>query len=80
MKTPKLLKKAEQILSARKSKQRKEKACLKEILHKLKSRRKKLQEKLETETNRDQREQIRKDLAIIQAQRKKGLRALKNMK
>lgn len=80
MKTPKLLKKAEKILSAGKSKQRKEKECLQEILQKLKSRKQKLKEKLKHETNRDRREQIRKDLAIIQAQRKKGLKTLKNLK
>ena len=49
MKTPKLLKKAEQILSADKAKQREEAECLKEILAKLKKRKEKLKEKLKSE-------------------------------
>ncbi len=80
MKTPKLIRKAEELLSAKKSKQRKERDCLKEILQKLKARKRKLKDKLKSESNREQREQIRKDLAIIQAQRKKGLKTLKDLK
>lgn len=80
MKTPKLIRKAEELLSAKKSKQRREKDCLKEILQKLKARKRKLKDKLKTANNSEQREQIRKDLAIIQAQRKKGLKTLKNLK
>jgi len=80
MKTPKLIRKAGELLSAKKSKQRKQRVCLKEILHKLKARKHKLQDKLKSESNREQREQIRKDLAIIQAQRKKGLKTLKDLK
>lgn len=80
MKTPKLIRKAGELLSAKKSKQRREKDCFKEILQKLKARKRKLKDKLKTESNRERREQIRKDLAIIQAQRKKGLKTLKDLK
>ena len=80
MKTPKLLKKTEEILSAKKSKQHEQKECLKEILDKLKKKKKKLQEKLETEENKKERDRIEKDLAIIHVQRKKGLKALKDLK
>jgi len=80
MKTPKLMKKAEELLNAKKSKQRAEKECLKEILGKLKKRTKKLREKLKTEKNQDEIERIQRDLAIIHAQRKKGLKTLKSLK
>lgn len=80
MKTPKLLKKTEEILSAKKSKQREQKECLKEILSKLKKRKKKLQEKLETAENPKEVQRLEKDLAVIHAQRKKGLKALKDLK
>jgi len=80
MKTPKLLKKTEEILSAKKSKQREQVKCLKEILRKLKKRQKKLKEKLKIENDLHEVERIQKDLAIIQAQRHKGLKALKDLK
>lgn len=80
MKTPKLLKKAEEILSADKMKQRDRKKSLKEILGKLKKRKHRLQEKLKTEKKREDRERIRRDLAVIRAQRKKGLKVLKESK
>lgn len=80
MKTLKLLKKVENILNAKKSKQLDEKKTLKEVLHKLKKRKHKLQEKLEHAGKSSEKERIRKDLAIIRAQRKKGLKTLKNLK
>lgn len=80
MKTPKLLKKTEEILSAKKSKQREQIKCLKEILDKLKKRKKKLREKLKREDDPHEIERLERDLAIIQAQRKKGLKAVKDLK
>lgn len=80
MKTKKLLKKVEEILNAKKSKQHEQIKCLKEILDKLKKRKKKLRDKLEHEDDSGEIARIEKDLAIIQAQRKKGLEALKELK
>jgi len=80
MKTTKLLKKAEELLSAKKSKQREEKKCLKEILAKLKKRKRHLKAKLETEKKAGERERLRKDLEVVRAQRKKGLKTLKELK
>ncbi|MCG6966759.1 MAG: hypothetical protein LJE59_09625 [Chromatiaceae bacterium] len=80
MKTIKLLKKAEEILSAEKSEQRKKKKYLKEILGKLKKRKHRLQDKLKTEKKPEELERLRTDLAIIRAQRKKGVQALKDLK
>ena len=80
MKTPKLLKKAEEILSAEKMKRRDKKKSLKDILQKLKKRKRKLVHKLEAEKNKSDKEKIGKHLAVIRAQRKKGLKALKELK
>ena len=80
MKTVRLLKKVEEILNAKKSKQREEKKYLKEVLGKLKKRKHKLEEKLKTVDKASEQDRIRKDLAIIRLQRKKGLKTLKNLK
>ena len=80
MKTSKLLKKTEHILSARKSKQRKEIDRLKDLLAALKKKKHKLNAKLEETKNSDDREHIRKELAVIRAQRHKGLKILKALK
>jgi len=80
MKTPKLLKKIEEFVSAKKSKQREEKDSLKEVLRKLKKHKRKLQDKLKSEKKSSEAARIRKELAIISAQRHKGLKALKKLK
>ena len=80
MKTVRLLKKVEEILDAKKSKQREEKKCLKEVLGKLKKRKHKLEDKLKDASKASEKDRISKDLAIIRVQRKKGLKTLKNLK
>ena len=80
MKTSKLLKKTKDILSAKKSKQRKEVKCLKELLSALKKKKRKLANKLEEADDHAEREHIRKELAVIRAQRHKGLKLLKGLK
>lgn len=80
MKTSRLLKKTEEILSAKKSKQRKETESLKDLLAALKKKKRKLTDKLkETKSDSDQ-EHIRKELAVVRAQRHKGLKLLKAIK
>ena len=79
MKTPKLLKKVENYLSADKKKQRKQMDSIKEILKKLKKKKHILKDKLAKEKNKKSRKRIQTDLDIIYAQRKKGLKALKKL-
>ena len=80
MKTSKLLKKTESILSAKKSKQRKEAESLKEMLGALKNKKRKLAAKLEHTKSRTDREHLEKELAVVRAQRHKGLKLLKSIK
>ena len=80
MKTSKLLKKTREILSAKKSKQRKEAESLQELLAALKKKKKKLNAKLEKTKSGSDREHIEKELAVIRAQRHKGLKLLKDIK
>lgn len=80
MKTSKLLKKTEEIFDAKKSKQRKEIECLKELLSRLKKKKRKLNAKLEDTSKDSEREHIRKELAVIRAQRHKGLKLLKKIR
>ena len=79
MKTARLLKKSDEILNAKKSKQRKEKECLKEVLTGLKQKKRKLLAKLEDTKKASDQRRIRKELAIIHVQRKKGLKILKTL-
>ncbi len=80
MKTSKLLKKTESILSAKKSKQRKEVECLKELLAALKKKKRKLGAKLDNTKSGTEQEHLRKELAVVRAQRHKGLKLLKAIK
>lgn len=50
------------------------------MLGKLKKRKHKLEEKLKTVDKASEQDRIRKDLAIIRVQRKKGLKTLKDLK
>lgn len=80
MKTPKLIKKVRKYLEAGSRKQRKEAKCIKELLKKLKKKERTLQARLEKEKDQKKRRQIRKNLDIIYAQRKKGVAILKELK
>ncbi|MDJ0740031.1 MAG: hypothetical protein QNJ91_09955 [Gammaproteobacteria bacterium] len=80
MKTSKLLKKTEDILSAKKSRQRKEAESLKELLAALKKKRRKLADKLNDAKSGAERERLRKELEVVRAQRHKGLKLLKGIK
>ena len=80
MKTPKLLKVVKRFLSADKNKQYEHTKCFKDVLKKLKKKERILKKELENEKNEKKRTQIKKDLAIIYVQRKKGIDALKKLK
>ncbi len=80
MKTPKLLKAVKRFLSADKEKQYEEIQCFTDILKKLKKKQEALKKNLASEKNEKERKKIKKKLAIIYAQRKKGITALKEVK
>jgi hypothetical protein len=80
MKTSKLLKKTEAIFEAKKSKQRKKVDSLKELLGALKKKKRKLHEKIEQSDDPDEKAKIQNELAVIRAQRHKGLELLKQIK
>ena len=80
MKTPKLLKVVKRFLSADKNKQYEHTKCFKDVLKKLKKKERILKKELENEKHEKNRKQIKKDLAIIYVQRKKGIDALKELK
>ncbi len=80
MKTPKLFKMAQQYLDGDAKNVKDQKACIKEILKKLKKKERSLKEKLTTEKSDKEKKRIEQDLSIIFAQRKKGLKTLKTLK
>jgi len=80
MKTPKLLKIVKRFLSADKTEQYKKIKCFKEILKKLKKKEIILKNKLEQEQDNNKQGQLEKNLAIIYAQRCKGVDAIKELK
>jgi predicted AlkP superfamily phosphohydrolase/phosphomutase len=80
MKAPKLLKIVNRFLSADKKKQYEHTKCFKDALKELKKKENVLKKKFENEKNDKHRKQIKKDLAIIYVQRKKGIDALKKLK
>ena len=80
MKAPKLLKIVNRFLSADKEKQYEHTKCFKDILKKLKKKENSLKDKLKKENNDKNRKQIKKELAIVHAQRKKGIEAIKKLK
>ena len=80
MKLPKLLNISQDILSDKKSKVSERKKCLIEIQQKLKKKSKKLKEKMDAEKDEEIKKTISKDLAVISAQRKKIIKALRTIK
>jgi len=80
MTTPKLLKKVATFLEADKSKLQEQHDDLKAVLKKLKKKEVSLKKLLAKETNEKRQKQLKKDLAIIFVQRKKGIKLLKALK
>ncbi len=80
MKAPKLLKIVTRFLSADEDKQQKHVECFKDVLKKLKKKERLLKKKLENEKNNVIRKSLKKELAVIYAQRKKGINAVKQCK
>ena len=80
MTTNKLLNAIGDFFDESKKKQRNKRKYLKEVLHKLKTKCKKQRNKLDNEKDKGKRDDLQKEIDIICAQRKKGLRKLKQMK
>ena len=80
MKTPKLLKLSQEILSEDQNKRHKQKKSLKEIQQKLKKKGKKIQSKIAQEKNEKEIQKMQDDLKIIHAQRNKIIKFLKALK
>ena len=80
MKTPKLLKLSQKVISDEKYSHYKQKKCLKEIQLKLKKKAKKLEQKIETETNGKELKNLEKQKKVIFAQRKKIIKVLNSLK
>lgn len=80
MKAPKLLKIVERFLSADKDKQYKHTKCFTDVLKKLKKKENTLKQELKHASNEKERKQIKKEMAIVHAQRHKGIEAIRKLK
>jgi hypothetical protein len=80
MKTPKLIRRAAELLGGEAGKRCEKKRCIKEILSKLKKKECSLKEKLKKEKDPVAIDATQLNLAVIFAQRKKGVKALKELK
>jgi len=80
MKIKRLLDKLTGILSAERHAQLAKYTSLKKVLKSLRSEKNKLKEQLAVEADKDTRHEISSRLKVISAQRKKGLRLLKELK
>jgi bifunctional N-acetylglucosamine-1-phosphate-uridyltransferase/glucosamine-1-phosphate-acetyltransferase GlmU-like protein len=77
VKIKKLIRKAESYLDSDERDRKEKKKYLKQVLRKLSDHEKKLQARLVDETDQDERAGLEKKLALVHAQRKKGLRLQK---
>ena len=80
MRAPKLLKIVNRFLSADKEKQYEHTKCFTDVLKKLKKKENALKNKLKNEKNEKNRKQIKKELAILHVQRRKGIEAINKLK
>jgi hypothetical protein len=80
MKAPKMLKIVTRFLSADKTKQYEHTKCFTDVLKKLKKKENLLKNQLKNEKNEKKQKQIKKELAIVTAQRRKGIMAIKKLK
>ena len=79
MKTPKLIQQVRDLMNADSLKKKKRISNLKQILGKLKARSKALRAKIKHEKNGGDRKALQKELNMVNAQRKKGLKAVKSL-
>lgn len=77
MKQKKLLDKLKTFFDSDERERKKQKSDIKDILKKLKKKERKLKEKLDDEKNAEKRNHIQQEIDIIYAQRKKGIKLIK---
>ncbi len=80
MKTRKLLKKLQRLLSAEEREQLARRDSLKKVLKKLRKRRDALQEAVENTGDESDRQRLSNELQIVNVQREKGLLQLRQLK
>jgi hypothetical protein len=80
MKVKKLLDKLKDILSEERKVQLKKYSSLKKVLKSLRAEKTRLEVELKQEKDEDERQEIESRLKIISAQRKKGIKVLKELK
>ncbi len=80
MKLSKLIKRAEGALIGTKNKQLAKRADLKTAIHKLRKKEKALTDELQETTDKEERQHLKKKIALAHSQRKKGLSALAALK
>lgn len=79
MKQEKLLDKLKIFFDSDTRERAKQKSDIKDILKKLKKRERKLKEKLEAENNAGKRKRFQQEIDVIYAQRKKGIKLIKEL-
>lgn len=80
MNMKKLFAKAESFLNSDKRKRKEKKKCLKHVLKKLRKQEEKLNARLQNETDQEEIDKLNKKIALMHAQRKKGLALMKELK
>ena len=80
MKLSKLLEKAEALLDPKERKRKAQKKNLKDVIKKLRKQEKALLKGLESETSKPKAAKLKEQAALAHAQRKKGLKVLKELK
>ena len=80
MKLNKMIKELQEFLDADLRKRNRHRDDMKELLHKIKAKEKRLAAKALTEFDEEKLEQLRKEIDMVHAQRKKGITALKDLK
>ncbi|MCK5431556.1 MAG: hypothetical protein KAI15_00165 [Gammaproteobacteria bacterium] len=79
MKQKKLLDKLKTFFDSDAREREKQKSDIKDILKKLKKRERKLKEKLDAEKNAGKRKHFQQEIDVIYAQRKKGIKLIKEL-
>ena len=80
MKIRKLLEKAKALLDPKERKSKAQKKNLKQVIKKLRKHEKSLGKRLEAESSKDKAAKIQEEIDLTHAQRKKGLKVLKDLK
>jgi len=80
MNMKKLFAKAENFLNSDKRKRKEKKKCLKHVLKKLRKQEEKFNARLQDETDQAVIDKLNKKIALVHAQRKKGLALMKELR